>query len=378
MKATKSLYTLPLLLLFPILAHAGDVPGTYAKYQWAPAVTGLTAVDYDINVQADPGYRANVRWSNRFHLVGTSNGGYTGMEEKADRGPLFVFSVRGATQYQAGSPGSSCATVSGENGGVSCSMPYNWVPTDNYQFQLAYAGGEWLSVTVTDLYTNQSVNLGSILTDATSISPRGMESRTNYLEGSSPNSNCYNQPYSDVQFTAPSGNNGQYVATVSDTGTNTTCASFSNIDTYPNGAGSEQFNGVGNLLRGETQSENDSLCADAGNGRTNDAAVTTVTCNEKSAGQAWVYAKDSTMRLQSNLCLDIANADPSSGAVVVADQCNGGVSQQWTLEGDGNILQSNLSGYCLTEGNAGAQLTMQVCTGDFTQQWSLPFLPVLP
>ncbi|GGA41226.1 RICIN domain-containing protein [Dyella nitratireducens] len=371
MKATKSLYTLSWLLLFPFFAHAGDVPGTYAKYQWSSSVTGLTSVDYDINVQADPGYRANVRFANRFHLAGSSNGGYVGMEDNSRVGPNFVFTVRGATQYTAGDPGSYCVTLGGKDGGIRCRLPYSWIPTNNYQFQLAYVGGEWLNVTVTDTYTNQSFNLGSILTDATSISPQGMESQTKYLEANSPHSNCYNQPYSDVIFGAPSSNGVQ--ATVSGTGTNTTCATFSNV------LNGEQFNGAGNLLRGLYQGD-DGLCVDAGDGHTNNVAATTQTCNKKKEAQAWVLGKDGTMRLQSNLCLDVANANSPSGAAVVVDQCTDSASQQWWVGGDGNLLFSSLanSQYCLTEGAAGTQLTVQECTGQTGQNWSMPLLPVLP
>jgi hypothetical protein len=379
MKATKSLFTLPLFLLFPIFAHAGDVPGTYTKYQWDPAITGFTSLDYDITLVIAPGYRANVRWSNRFRLVGTSNGGYAGIEEKASSGPLFVFFVKGATQFQAGSAGSSCVATEGTNAGVICSMPYNGIEGVDYQFHLAYQGGQWLNATVTNTQTNQSVNLGSILTDATSISPSGLVSRTKYLEASSPNANCYNQPYSQTQFTVPSGNHGQYVATISSTGTATTCASFSQVDTYQ--SGSIQYNGLGNTLRGEVESQNDGLCMDAGNGRNSGVAVTTKTCNEKAEGQAWVFGADYTVRLQSDLCLDIANGDTSSGAVVIADQCNGSASQKWTI-GFGDVLvQSYNSGYCLTEGSAGAQLTVVDCStqGPFGNQfWSLPLLPLLP
>jgi len=117
------------------------------------------------------------------------------------------------------------------------------------------------------------------------------------------------------------------------------------------------------------------LCADAGDGKTNGAAITTQTCNEKSEGQAWVFAKDGTVRLQSNLCLDVANADPSQGALVIADACNGSAGQQWTLGGNNTLIQSNINGYCATEGSAGAQLTMQPCTAN---GWVVPRIPLLP
>ena len=371
MKATKSLYSLPLLLLFPCFAHAGDVPGTYAKYQWSSSVTGLTSVDYDINVQADPGYRANVRFADHFHLVGSSNGGYVGMEDNSRLGPNFVFTVQGATQYEPGDPGSSCVVYSGENPRVTCRIPM-WSTVTEYQFHVAYEGGQWLGVTVTDLYNPAlSLKLGSILTDATSLSPQGMVSRTTYLEGRSPNANCYNQPFSDVIFGAPSSNGVQ--ATVSSTGTNTTCSNFSEV------LNGEQFNASGNLLRGLYQGD-DNLCVDAGDGQTN-VPATTQSCDKKREAQAWVLGSDGTMRLQSNLCLDVANPDSPSGAAVIVDQCTGSASQQWSIGGARNLLFSNLGGgdqYCLTEGAAGTQLTIQECTAGTGQNWSMPVLPVLP
>ena len=372
MKATKSLYTLPLLLLFPFLANAGDVPGTYVNYQWGSSATGLTSVDYDINVQADPGYRANVRFANYFSLVDSSNGGYVGMEDSSRLGPNFMFTVYGATQYKAGDPGSSCVVYSGDNPRVTCRIA-NWSTVTDYQFHLAYEGGQWLGVTVTDVYNPKlSMKLGSILTDATSISPQGMVSRTKYLEASSPTANCYNQPYSDAIFGVPSSNGVQ--ATVSGSGTNTTCSTFSSIE---NG---EQFNASGNLLRGLYQGD-DALCVDAGDSDVSNVPATTQSCDKTKESQAWVLGRDGTLRLQSNFCLDVANPDSPSGAAVIVDQCTGSASQQWSIGGARNLLFSNLAGgsqYCLTEGAAGTQLTIQTCTGNTGQNWSMPVLPVLP
>jgi hypothetical protein len=129
MKATKSLYSLPWLLLFPLIAQAGDVPGTYAKYQWDPTVTSLTSIDFGINVEADPGYRANVLWSNRFVLSGTGDIGRAGTEDNANLGPNFVFTVQGATHYKTGAPGSYCNVHSGASPSVTCRLPYHWLNT---------------------------------------------------------------------------------------------------------------------------------------------------------------------------------------------------------------------------------------------------------
>jgi hypothetical protein len=373
MKATKSLCTLPWLLLFPLIAHAGDVPGTYAKYQWGPSVTPLTSIDFDINVQADPGYRANVLWSTRFVLSDTGDIGRAGMEDNANIGPNFVFTVQGATQYKTGAAGSYCVVHSGDNPRVTCRLPYNWIETENYQFHVAYEGGQWLGVTVTDLYhPTVTFKLGSVLTNATSISPLGMVGRTTYLEASSPNSNCYNQPYSDAILGPPSGNGGQYTASVSSAGADTACVNSSSV------LNNEHFNGGGNLLRG-LYTGDDGLCVDAGNGAINIAA-TTQTCDKTKESQAFVLGSDGTMRLQSNLCLDVANAASPAGSGVIVDQCTGSASQQWWVGGSRNLLYSSLAGseYCLTEGAAGTQLTIQECTGQVGQNWSMPTLPVLP
>lgn len=372
MKATKSLYALSWLLLFPFAAHAGDVPGTVARFQWDPSVTGLTSLDYAINVQTDPGYRANVLWSTRFKLGGTTAGGYAGLEDNSNIGPNLVFSVTGATQYQPGSSGSYCVI---SNTAVTCRLPYSWTTLTDYQFHVAYQGGQWLGVTVTNTHNQQTVNLGSILTDATSISPLGMVQRTNYLEANSPDSNCYNQPYSEAIFPSLTGNNGQYTATVTHAGPIATCPGFSGI----NNSGTDHTNGFGNLLRGEVEDSSDGYCMAAGNGKTNGAPVTAEVCNKKSEGQAWVFGKDGTVRLQSNLCLDVANASPSSGALVVADQCNGSASQQWVLQGNGTMIQSSLSNNCLAEGAVGAQMTVQTCDDIANNQmWYIPKIPLVP
>lgn len=373
MKATKSLYTLPWLLLFPFIAHAGDVPGSYAKYKWDPSITSLTSIDFNIKVLVNPGYRANVLWSTRFVLSGTGDGGRVGMEDNADVGPNFVFTVQGATQYQTGAAGSYCVVHSGTPSRVTCRLPYNWLAGENYQFHVAYEGGQWLGVTITDTYhPTVTFKLGSILTSTTGISPQGMVGRTTYLEANSPNSNCYNQPYSDVIIGEPSGNGGQYTASVSSSGADTNCVNSSSV------AYNEHYNGAGNLLRG-LYTGDDGLCADAGNGTIN-VAATTQTCNKTKESQAFVLGSDGTMRLQSNLCLDVANADSPAGSGVIVDPCTGSASQQWWVGGGRDLLFTNLGNgqYCLTEGASGTQLTVQDCTGYIGQSWSMPILPVLP
>lgn len=375
MKATKSLFIVFCVLLFPWLVHAGEVPGSYATYKWDASVTGLTSVDYQITVQIHPGERSNVRWATQFGLVGSTSRGYAGMENTAKDGTLFVFSVSGATQFQPGSPGSSCMVVNGAQARVTCRLPYNWTMEHNYQFHVAYVGGQWLSVTVTDPYSNQTVNLGSILTDATSISPQGMAGRTKYLEANSPNANCYNQPYTDTIFNAPTGNGGAYSATVAKAGVDANCANYGSVSTNP--TGTEQFNLLHNTKRGTVENGGVSnVCIAAGDGRTSNTTVTSTTCDYHAEGQAWVLGSDDTMRLQSNLCMDVVDATSSNPQMVI-DACNDSASQQW-VSGEGNTLQHVQTGLCATLGQLNAPLTLQTCVYDFDQTWYLPYPGLLP
>lgn len=118
------LCTLLLLLVLSVSARAGDTPGTYTNYTFDPAVTALDSVDFGIKVISDPGYRANVFWSNQFSLVGTSSGGYTGMQSNGGSDRMFLFSVWDATEAKAGTPGSACVDFGGEGIGKSCRMAH--------------------------------------------------------------------------------------------------------------------------------------------------------------------------------------------------------------------------------------------------------------
>ncbi|WP_266170544.1 ricin-type beta-trefoil lectin domain protein [Dyella subtropica] len=366
MKATKGLCSLLMLLILPFAAQAGDTPGTYTHYQFAPSVTALDSVDYGITVQTDPGYRADVYWSNQFSLVGTGSGGYTGMQSNGGSHRMFLFSIWDATEAKPGSEGSYCVSFGGEGVGKSCRMAHEWQQGHTYRFHVAYEGDQWLGVTVTDLATGGSFKLGSIRTASNGISPHGMVNWTEYFEWSSANANCFNQPYASAAFDLPRGNGGNAVASISGTSLSKTCTGYSQAT--KTASGSVQRNAIGNSLRGAVISAND-VCIDASGGARSNVPAITYSCTG-GENQAWVLGVDHTLRLQNNLCLDVANGNTSPGAQVIVYSCNNGRNQQWSQIG--TQLRSDLSGLCLTSSAQGAQLTMQRCTGAANQNWRLP------
>ncbi|WP_266159004.1 RICIN domain-containing protein, partial [Dyella silvatica] len=242
---------------------------------------------------------------------------------------------------------------------------HEWQQGHTYRFHVAYEGDQWLGVTVTDLTTQGSFKLGSIRTASNGISPSGMVNWTEYFEWSSADSNCFNQPYSSAEFSLPAGNGGSAMASISGTSLSKTCTSYSEVKTTANG--SLQRNAIGNSLRGTVIDVAD-RCVDAQGGATNNVPAITYSCSG-GANQAWVLGVDHTLRLQNNLCLDVAHSNTAPGAPVIVYNCSGNPNQQWTQVGA--QLRSDLSGLCLTSSTAGTQLTMQKC-GAANQNWRLP------
>ncbi|WP_266160542.1 hypothetical protein, partial [Dyella silvatica] len=91
MNTLKVVGTCLLLSVLPLVVHAGDTPGSYTNYKFDSSVSSLNSVDFGITVKTDPGYQANVYWSNQFSLVGTSSGGYTGMQSNGGSKRMFLF-----------------------------------------------------------------------------------------------------------------------------------------------------------------------------------------------------------------------------------------------------------------------------------------------
>jgi hypothetical protein len=370
MMKTMSLCTLLLLLVLSISARAGDTPGTYTNYKFDPAVTALDSVDFGIKVISDPGYRANVFWSNQFSLVGTSSGGYTGMQSNGGSDRMFLFSIWDATEAKAGTAGSACVDFGGEGIGKSCRMAHEWQQGHAYQFHVAYEGDQWLGVTVTDTTTHRSFKLGSIRTASNGISPGGMVNWTEYFEWSSPDSDCFNQPYTAAQFDLPLGRlpgGGAAKASVSATSLSKTCTGTSEVT--QNTKGSVQRNAIGNSSRGAIVGEGD-RCVDAQGGEKEGVPAISYSCSG-GANQAWVFAVDHTLRLQDdNLCLDAASGGGAADAAVTVATCSNGRGQQWSRVGA--QLSNDASGLCLTSSAAGEPLGMKKCTSGAAQNWRLP------
>lgn len=371
MMKTTSLCVMLLLLMLSINARAGDTPGSYTYYKFDPTVTALKAVDFAITVDPDPGYRANVFWSNQFNLVGTSSGAYTGMQSNGGTDRMFLFSVWDATEAKAGSAGSACVDFGGEGIGKSCRIAHEWQQGHAYRFHVGYEGDQWLGVTVTDTTTHKAFKLGSIRTSSNSISPSGMINWTEYFEWNSADSDCFNQPYTAAQFDLPAGtvtggNGGVVKASVSSTSLSKTCTA--NSEVVQNARGSVQRNAIGNSARGPITGEGD-RCVDAQGGETNGVPAISYSCSG-GANQAWVFAVDHTLRLQdNNLCLDAASS--GNPAVTVAT-CSSSREQLWSRLGA--QLSNDASGLCLTSSAPGAPLTMAKCASASSQNWRLPAL----
>lgn len=367
MKKMLSLCSGCCLLLLSLIAHAGDTPGSYTNYRFGPAVTTLHSVDFGITVKSDPGYRASVFWSNQFNLVGTHSGGYTGMQSNGGDPRMFLFSVWDATEARAGTKGSHCVNFGGEGVGKSCRMAHDWRQGHTYRFHVAYEGNRWLGVTVTDLTTHQSFKLGSIRTASSGISPFGMVNWTEYFEWNSPDSDCFNQPYASAEFNLPSGNDGQAVASISQTHLSKTCTAYSEV--RKDADGSLQRNAIGNSLRGAIVGS-DHRCIEARGGEIPGTPAISAACNGRIA-QAWVLAVDHTLRLQDHgLCLGVTGGDTAAGQIVMVDRCNGDPRQRWRQVGA--QLRNEGSGACLASAKAGAQLTTEKCHAAPTQGWQLP------
>jgi hypothetical protein len=353
-----------LLLVFPAMALASSTPGSYTHYAFDPGVAGLRAVDFGITVQTDPGYRANVFWSNQFGVVG-GQGGYTGMQSNGGDKRTFLFSLWNATEAKPGSAGSYCLGFGGEGVGESCRMKHEWQAGHKYRFHLAFEGDRWLGVTVTDVTTGQSFKLGSIRAKADEISPKGMVDWTEYFEWNSPLADCNTQPYASALFDLPSGDGGHAMAHITKTETSKSCTSYTVIDTVA--GGSVQRNGIGNSLRGPVV-DAAHRCAAAASGAKPAPAVAEP-C-DSGAKQAWVYAVDRSLRLVDNRCLSVA---PGQAETVVVAACSGDQAQQWVAQA--GQLKNRANGRCLASSALRAPLTTQTCKGGPAQSWQWPATP---
>ena len=362
MKIVKSLQrwgALLLLALLPLQVPAA-APGGYTNYKFDPIVTGLDSVDFAITVKSDPGPRSNVFWSNQFGLVGSRAGGYTGMQRLSGTDGYFLFSIWAATAAKVGSPGTVCGPFDEFGAGYSCYIKRAWKQDHTFQFHIEQEGGGWFGVTINDLTDGTSFKLGSVLTDATQISPKGMVNWVEYFEWSSPSVSCYNQPYSRAEFLLPSGNGGTAMASIT---TTSIPACSGRIDQTP--TGSVHQHAIGNSPRGPIV-HSGNQCLDA---YTYQSGVQPIlaSCHGLD-NQAWVYGADKTLRTASNLCIDAYNGGTTAGTPIYVYTCHGGANQQWNRVG--SEFRGVPSGLCLRAAGAGSDyhLTLQRCE----QGWQIP------
>lgn len=348
-------FGITLCALTPLAAQAtGKTPGTYTHYRFDTQTQALASVDFSITVDQDPGHTANTYWANQFNLVGTSSGAYTGMQSNGGNARTFLFSAWDTVDARAGSDGSYCVGFSGEGEGRSCRIHKEWEAGHTYRFHVAYEGDDWLTTTVTDITTNTSFVLGSIKTAAHAISPAGMVNWTEYFEWNSDKATCLGQPYSKASFALPVGiSDGNAVtAAITGTATSATCQDFSKVSVTTQG--SQQENGIGNSRRSALV-DNKGLCIDAETGLNSGVSAISYQCSGR-ANQAWVSARDGSLQLQNDLCLDATR-----GGYATVQQCNAQrTQQQWQLRS--NRLYSPTQRLCLISKGSGRALQVGSCT----------------
>jgi len=123
---------------------------------------------------------------------------------------------------------------------------------------------------------------------------------------------------------------------------------------------------------------------DAGNSSANGAKVQIWACNG-GPSQNWTFQPNGnpggtgTLTINGK-CLDIYNRGTASRTPVQLYTCNSGSNQQWLIDGSGGELYNPNSGKCLTDPGGttnGTQLWIDTCSGINTNQaWILPASPV--
>jgi O-glycosyl hydrolase len=91
------------------------------------------------------------------------------------------------------------------------------------------------------------------------------------------------------------------------------------------------------------------------------------------ASQNWTVQGDGTIRINGG-CMDITGAGTANGTLVELWTCNGGANQQW--QAASGTLVNPVSGKCLDDPAFntanGTQLDIWTCNGGSNQRWSIP------
>lgn len=113
-------------------------------------------------------------------------------------------------------------------------------------------------------------------------------------------------------------------------------------------------------------------CLDVLNNATSGPALVGLETCKAGQEQYWTQMKDGTIQA-NGLCLDVVGSD-GRGARAAADTCNGQLTQQWTAENDGALL--NGAGSCLEAPygylGTGTALPVNACNAAASQQWLVP------
>ncbi|CAK7192518.1 hypothetical protein COMNV_00718 [Commensalibacter sp. Nvir] len=340
----------------PSFAFAtGQTPGSYTYYK-LPSMT-VNAVDFFTTINQSPGFQSQVFWSHQFSLSDNTSG-YTGMQTNGGTDNHFLFSVWDGVAAKTGSSGTYCEKFSEQGTGYSCRLNYNWKQGHTYKYHLFYQNTNWLTLTVTDLTDNTSFTLGSIQTNATSLSSTGLVDWVEYYEWNSDRSTCLGQPYSNAAFGVPIAYNAsgtQYKATVSSSSKSSTCQDYTNIFSTET-----HKNGIGNSARGSIK--NNQACLDSSGGISEGTSVITYSCTN-GINQGWVYSKDHSLQTAYNYCLVDDNG-------LKLETCNKAkVSTQWEITGN-QIKKANTSS-CLTNTSKGSEVTLTQCDSSSPQQWDV-------
>ncbi|MFG2848912.1 DUF3472 domain-containing protein [Kitasatospora sp. NPDC048296] len=349
-------------------ADEGHTPGTYTYYTFPSGTGSLHDVSWTTTPAYDPGYTAEIFWSHQFDFD-NQHTAYIGMQSNGGSPRKVLFSAWDTTESKPGSPGSSCKPFGGEGTGQQCSAALDWQADHTYRFKVAATTGGWFDATVTDQTTGTTIDLGSIKTKATGISPDNMVDWTEYFEWNDPRSTCYDQPNSAVTFGLPTGNAGTVTAAATSTELRDFCKPQAKAELTAQG--STHRNAIGNSARGPLQNGRSCLTAQ---GTPGDGTKLTVSDCTPTADRAWVLAPDQTLRLPSNYCLT-----EQSSTTAVRD-CAGAAddgkvadpAKQWTYDATARTLRNKKSEQCLTATPDGTPVTRPCTPGSTDQTWSVP------
>lgn len=135
---------------------------------------------------------------------------------------------------------------------------------------------------------------------------------------------------------------------------------------------------TGYLSSGISNSAGTATCLnDPYNATANNTAIKTYVCGTKySASEKWSLYSDNSIRLHG-LCLGVAGASKTNGALVKMSSCNGSKNQQWTVGKNVAVSLNDLvnanSGGCLDVSHSGSANNTTIdnyaCNGTAAQVW---------